>query len=150
MAVLDPRKGIEDWNAGDFSGEMRNGFSSVRWEATRVSFSTDDLESLLDINLTSGELNSTAAPSTIKVADENPNQNVKTGRGGRKPAHYWPQVAIEFAVYVHDNGFPDDDNQSVVIEHILKMLDSQGHDVAASTIQPIVSDISKRLRNKEN
>lgn len=67
---------------------------------------------------------------------------------GRPPGNFWPHLAEEIAVYVHENGAPDDTAPiAPVIKDILDRLSTRGVDTPSDwPVRGVLENVFKRIR----
>ena len=128
-----------DWIAGDFEFEITDKpFENCSGSAYGVEVNQSQIAQFVPTFLTPPE---SSSPGTAS-------------RKGRAPANWWPEFAVELAIYIHEEGVPDGsghDGQSAVIDRILERLTAAGKsEPGRATVQPVINAVLQRIRSAKN
>lgn len=72
----------------------------------------------------------------------------KVNGGGRPPANWWPDFAVELAVYIYEMGVPENGRgaQAAVIDAVFARMNEHGRPEATRTaVQPVVNEVLRRI-----
>lgn len=128
-----------DWLAGDFDFQISGtSYDDCSGSAYGVEIDQSQIASFIPAN-----------SNLIESEGLDP-----SSRKGRAPANWWPDFAVELAIYVHEEGLPAGsgrEGQSTVIDAIFKRLAAAGKsEPGRATVQPVVNAVLDRIRSAGN
>ena len=135
---------IFDWKLGNFQFDGRKQMSSITYQGRAFDVCVDPtvITSILRKTLNKGQMQlqrGAAEEASIR---------------GRKPASWWPDFAVELAVFIFENGLPDGDEnegQGALIKGVFDGMAERGSPEPSRTqIQPVINAVLARLRSAGN
>ncbi|EZP79516.1 hypothetical protein BV97_03953 [Novosphingobium resinovorum] len=129
-----------DWMSGDFHfSSQAQGFWKHHWiggaTGTKLDRAAFEQAVLADLR-----------PAPLSALNE---QTEPARAGGRKPSNWWPDVAEELAILIHEQGLPE--SQEALIAAIQSAVTAKGKpEPSRSQLQPVVRSIFSRIKEAGN
>jgi hypothetical protein len=130
-----------DWFAGDFEYHFMNEFDDHEGGVIGLEVREDQLPRPFADAGNPKNLSNQSLVADAKV-------------GGRPAARWWPDFAVELALFIHEEGVPPGsghDGQSEVLDKILGRLSRAGkEEPGRATVQPVINAVLRRIRSAGN